>query len=313
MSAPAPRTPATPAPTAVKSDTRGNGFGLRSGSFSIQFLLPFTKDVVWAELIKATTPLGTEACELSIYEFTRVKDMGAPDLKGVGVQREANFSAPVQGSTVSELVGFKPKQQLRWKQLEATGSFQLAGNPTALIEGRPAFELGADQVAAGCPEMSIELVETGEGTEVSLTYEFQRVVLPPLLCWLSPVAPMLLRHLMTRSLPSQWHNSMVRRGHKALMTREEAATKMQALAKGRSARADPPAAGTPAAAKKPSPKPGPKPGVPGMMLSLDKKAVRSEEQRKADQVRPQPQAPSPSLSPSPSPNPNANPNPDPHH
>ena len=228
----APTTPATPAPTAVQSGTvsqaGGKGFAGRGGSFSIQFLLPFTKDVVWAELIKATSPLGTEACELSIYEFTRVKDIGAPDLKGVGVQREARFSAPVQGSTVSELVGFKPKQQLRWKQLEASGSFRLAGNPTALIEGRPAFELGAEQVAAGCPEMTIELVETGAGTEVCLTYEFQRVVLPPLLCWLSPVAPMLLRHLMTRSLPSQWHNSMVRRGHKALMTPDEAATKMQA-------------------------------------------------------------------------------------
>ena len=33
-------------------------------------------------------------------------------------------------------------------------------------------------------------------------------------------------------------------------------------------------------AKKPSNKPG---MIPGMMLSLDKKAVRSEEQRKADQ------------------------------
>jgi hypothetical protein len=275
MSAPgAPTTPATPAP--------------KAGSFSIQFLLPFKKDAVWAELIKATTPLGAEACELSIYEFTRLKDVGATDLKGVGVQREARFSVPVQGSTVSELVGFKPKQQLRWKQLEALGSFRLAGNPTALIEGRPAFELGADQVAAGCPEMSIELVETGAaGTEVCLTYEFQRVVLPPVLCWLSPVAPMLLRHLMTRSLPSQWHNSMVRRGHTALMTQEEAATKMQALTRGRNARADPPAVGTPAAVKKPRPPPGvPRPGVPGMMLSLDKKAVRSEEQRKADQVRP---------------------------
>jgi hypothetical protein len=98
---------------------------------------------------------------------------------------------------------------------------------------------------------------------------------------------MLLRHLMTRSLPSQWHNSMVRRGHTALMTQEEAATKMQALTRGRNARADPPAVGTPAAVKKPRPPPGvPRPGVPGMMLSLDKKAVRSEEQRKADQVRP---------------------------
>ena len=31
---------------------------------------------------------------------------------------------------------------------------------------------------------------------------------------------------------------------------------------------------------------GAKPGVPGMMLSLDKKAVRTDEQREADQVRP---------------------------
>ena len=266
-----------------ESNSAANGVALRGGSFSVQFLLPFTKDVVWAELIKAKSPLGTEACELSIYE---VKDVGASDLTGVGVQREARFSVPVQGSTVSELVGYKPKQHLRWKQLAATGSFRLAGNPTALIDGRPAFELGADQVAAGCPEMSIELAETGAGTEVCLTYEFQSIVLPSILCWLSPVAPMLLRHLMSRSLPSQWHNSMIRRGHKALMTQEDAAAKTQALAQGRSARANPRDAGTPAAAKKPSTKPGPRPGVPGMMLSLDKKAVRSEEQRKADQVRP---------------------------
>ena len=266
-----------------RSNSAANGVALRGGSFSVQFLLPFTKDVVWAELIKAKSPLGTEACELSIYE---VKDVGASDLTGVGVQREARFSVPVQGSTVSELVGYKPKQHLRWKQLAATGSFRLAGNPTALIDGRPAFELGADQVAAGCPEMSIELAETGAGTEVCLTYEFQSVVLPSILCWLSPVAPMLLRHLMSRSLPSQWHNSMIRRGHKALMTQEEAAANTQALAQGRSARANPRDAGTPAAAKKPTTKPGPRLGVPGMMLSLDKKAVRSEEQRKADQVRP---------------------------
>ncbi len=269
-----------------ESNSAANGVALRGGSFSVQFLLPFTKDVVWAELIKAKSPLGTEACELSIYEVTRVKDVGASDLTGVGVQREARFSVPVQGSTVSELVGYKPKQHLRWKQLAATGSFRLAGNPTALIDGRPAFELGADQVAAGCPEMSIELAETGAGTEVCLTYEFQSIVLPSILCWLSPVAPMLLRHLMSRSLPSQWHNSMILRGHKALMTQEDAAAKTQALAQGRSARANPRDAGTPAAAKKPSTKPGPRPGVPGMMLSLDKKAVRSEEQRKADQVRP---------------------------
>ena len=269
-----------------RSNSAANAVALRGGSFSVQFLLPFTKDVVWAELIKAKSPLGTEACELSIYEVTHVKDVGASDLTGVGVQREARFSVPVQGSTVSELVGYKPKQHLRWKQLAATGSFRLAGNPTALIDGRPAFELGADQVAAGCPEMSIELAETGAGTEVCLIYEFQSVVLPPVFCWLSPVAPMLLRHLMSRSLPSQWHNSMVRRGHKALMTQEEAAAKTQALDQGRSARANPLDAGTPAAVKKPITKPGPRPGVPGMMLSLDKKAMRSEEQRKADQVRP---------------------------
>ena len=266
-----------------------NGFLLRSGSFSVQFYLPFTKDVVWAELIKTTSPLGTEACEVSMLKGSepaaRSVNPSQPlpkgsvysELKGIGTQRKARFTAPVQGSTVSELVVFEPQQRLRWRQLEATGSFRLAGNPTALMEDRPVPELGSGQVAAGCPEMSIELVETGEGTEVRLSYEFERIMLPPLLCWLSPVAPALLRCLMARSLPGQWRDSMVRRGHTPLMTREKAAVKVQALAKGRSART------TDLLAKKgASGLPGTS-GVPGMMLSLDRKAVRSDKQRKADQ------------------------------
>ena len=42
--------------------------------------------------------------------------------------------------------------------------------------------------------------------------------------------------LLGRAMPAQWHASMLRRGHAPLMSEDEAATKMQAVAKGRATR-----------------------------------------------------------------------------
>jgi len=244
----------------------GNGHGLRDGSFCVQFRLPYKKDAIWAELTKPTAPLGAESVTLSMLKGKEL---------GVGTQRKAEFSAPVAGSATSELVELEPLALLKWKQLEATGTFRLSGNPTALSDGRPAFQLGAATVAAASPEMTIELVEVaGAGTEVQVSYEFSRIELPRSLCCLAPVAPSLLRRMMAHSLPGQWHESMQQRGHATLQAQDVAATRMQAIAKGRSSRKNVLEGQTqaPTSSKKPP-----------MMVSLDKKATRSEEQKKKDQ------------------------------
>lgn len=269
----------------------GNGRGLRGGSFSLQFAMPYKRDAIWAELVKSTDPLGSEAVALTLVKGTEL---------ALGAIRKVDFSSPVRGSATSEVTEFDPPQRLRWKQLEASGGLQLAGNPTAKVPGADvvAFEVAgplvASTVASSGPEIVIEMAELpGGGTHVRLTYEFQSLRLPRALCWLSPLAPTLLRMLMARSLPSLWKGGMARRGHTPLPSEAEAATKVQAVVKGRSSRreVEQMKQGRPNPFNERPPPVGPlanpfneRPAAaPKMMIGLDKKAERTPDQKKKDQ------------------------------
>ena len=225
----------------------------RRGSFDARFSLPFRRDAVWAELIKPNEPLGSEAAKVRLVKGTELK---------VGTVRKVEFGVPVAGGTTDEIIEHKAPELLRWKQLEAVGGLQLVGGQTHA-------------------EVLVELQPGGSGTVVRISYEFERLQLPRALCCLSPVGPRVMRYLLTRSLPKQWRASMERRGYTPQLSPDEAATKVQAIAKGRSSRRE--------VVEKKSQKKGgaakvaPAGSKPPMMLSIDKKATRSEGQKRRDQ------------------------------
>lgn len=225
----------------------------RRGSFAVRFTLPFRREAVWAELTKPNEPLGSEAATVSLVKGTELK---------VGTVRKVEFGLPFAGGTTDEIIECKAPELLRWKQLEAAGGLQLVGSPTHA-------------------EVLVELQPGGAGTVVRVSYDFERLQLPRVLCCLAPVGPMVMRLLLTRSLPKQWRASMERRGYTPQLSPDAAATRMQAVAKGRSSRRE-------VVEKKSQKKSGaakvaPAGSKPKMMLTIDKKATRSEEQKRRDQ------------------------------
>ena len=158
-------------------------------------------------------PLGADGDNLKL-SYPRG---GVPEKLAVGCMRKAEFARPFKGHVLSELVELKAPELVRWAQRESDCAVN--------------FVSGAKGAA---PEYSVSLASTDAGTELQLSYSFEKLSLKGLLCVFAPIAPMVLRVMLGRSLPAQWAAEMERRGYKAIT--DEAATKLQAKARGQQAR-----------------------------------------------------------------------------
>ena len=184
-------------------ELRSDGDGAaRPRGFEVRFTLPFTREEVWSELSNPSQPLG-----VSVGRVTTTAGGEAPaqDRQGgggaaagplaVGSMRKAEFARGLlRGHVLCELLEIEPPERLCWAQRESDGTLSLVRD-------------------AADPQLSIELCGLRDGTEVCLTYEFERIALKAPLCLFGPIAPRMLRLILARTLPAEWRIEMGQRGY----------------------------------------------------------------------------------------------------
>lgn len=203
------------------------------GGFAVSFDVPFSAADVFKELLHEEHQLGINT-ERVTFETVKKGD-GPVEINGlaIGYVRRTIFGEPFSGTTVSEITALEDSEDqklITWTQLESDTKMQLIGTPAAP------------------PRTTIALTASPKGTNVSITYEFDKVKIVGALCCLAPAMPSLLKWHMGQTIEDIWTYEMssgrgydsVEVGGKKLFRQQQADISEEKLIKERAASKPPP-------------------------------------------------------------------------
>ena len=159
-----------------------------STGFFITFNVPFKRADVFAELLNDNGQLGADGHDSGVTYRVLKPGREAGKLVSSGCVREAEYSSPVWGRTITELREVKAPTYIRWSTLMQEGTlFNFVPKP----DDNPKIQIALTEL------------KKNSGTGVTIRFDYFEVGFNGPLCCFSPFAEGLLKRSMESNLPDQ--------------------------------------------------------------------------------------------------------------